>query len=158
MTQIDLLIVAFLRESEADSVPQISLSTAACSRDWFTWLWRSKSECFEASLKLPREASYFQTGNSPKSVSLTVDGLWTIQMTPIGPLGKMASTVRLRGTPSMRNRSVLWRKTSRMIGHPTLTKFGDKRASTFEPVMPYNPKSTLMKIRWSSIRSRHHLG
>ena len=50
MTQIDLLIVAFLRESEADSVPQISSSTAACSRDWLTWLWRSKSECSEASL------------------------------------------------------------------------------------------------------------
>ena len=89
-------------------------------------------------MKLSREASYFQTGNSSKSVSLTVGQLWTIQMTPIGPLEKMASTMRPRGTPSMRNRSVLWQKTSRMIGHPTWTKFGDKRArlSTSNALQP----------------------
>lgn len=59
-------------------------------------------------------------------------------MTPIGPLEKMASTMRPRGTPSMRNRSVLWQKTSRMIGHPTWTKFGDKRArlSTSNALQP----------------------
>lgn len=89
-------------------------------------------------MKLSREASYFQTGSSLRSVSLTVGRLWTIQMTPIGQLGKMASTMRPRGTPSMRNRSALWRKTSRMIGHPTWTRFGDKRArlSTSNALQP----------------------
>ena len=59
-------------------------------------------------------------------------------MTPIGLLEKMASTMRPRGTPSMRNHSVLWQKTSRMIGHPTWTKFGDKRArlSTSNALQP----------------------